>query len=96
MHDQMYSFKKIIILIVFFAGIDLYLNYTFLVQFRLNLQRSLQIKKNDQKRVSSPGQAVVNGSSILVVGRPITTSPNPIKSIEEILSNIRENIESRN
>ena len=53
-------------------------------------------KKNDQKRVSSPGQAVVNGSSILVVGRPITTSPNPIKSIEEILSNIRENIESRN
>ena len=53
-------------------------------------------KKNDQKRVSSPGQAVVNGSSLLVIGRPITSSPNPIKSIEEIIGNIRENIENRN
>ena len=53
-------------------------------------------KKNDQKRVSSPGQAVVNGSSLLVIGRPITNSPNPIKSIEEILGNIRESLESRN
>ena len=53
-------------------------------------------KKNDQKRVSSPGQAVVNGSSLLVIGRPITTSPNPIKSIEKILGNIRESLESRN
>ena len=53
-------------------------------------------KKNDQKRVSSPGQAVVNGSSLLVIGRPITNSPNPVKSIEEILGNIRESLESRN
>ena len=52
-------------------------------------------KKNDQKRVSSPGQAVIDGSSLLVVGRPITMSPNPVKSIEEILENIRESLEGR-
>ena len=52
--------------------------------------------KNDQKRVSSPGQAVLDGSSLLVVGRPITMSRNPIKSIEEIIENIRESLESRN
>ena len=56
---------------------------------RLNINN-----KNDQKRVSSPGQAVVNGSSLLVIGRPITTSPNPLKRIEEILENIRESLES--
>jgi len=52
--------------------------------------------KNDQKRVSLPGQAVIDGSSLLVVGRPITMSPNPVKSIEEILENIRESLEGRN
>ena len=52
--------------------------------------------KNDQKRVSSPGQAVLDGSSLLVIGRPITMSRNPIKSIEKILENIRESLESRN
>ena len=52
--------------------------------------------KNDQKRVSSPGQAVLDGSSLLVIGRPITMSRNPIKRIEEILENIRESLESRN
>ena len=52
--------------------------------------------KNDQKRFSSPGQAVVSGSSLLVIGRPITTSPNPVRSIEEIIENIRESLESTN
>lgn len=52
--------------------------------------------KNDQKRFSSPGQAVVSGSSLLVIGRPITTSTNPVRSIEEIIGNIRESLESTN
>ena len=52
--------------------------------------------KNDQKRFSSPGQAVVSGSSLLVIGRPITTAPNPVRSIEEIIENIRESLESTN
>ncbi len=52
--------------------------------------------KDDQKRVSSPGQAIVDGSSLIVVGRPITASVDPVKSIEDILKDIREKIESRN
>ena len=62
----------------------------------LQLKRLNKDIKNDQKRVSSPGQAVLDGSSLLVVGRPITMSRNPIKSIEEIIENIRESLESRN
>ena len=48
--------------------------------------------KDDQKRVSSPGQAIVDGSSLIIVGRPITASVDPIKSIEDILKDIREKL----
>ena len=51
---------------------------------------------NDQKRLSTPGQAISDGASILVVGRSITSSKNPITSINKIISNIRSEIESKN
>jgi orotidine-5'-phosphate decarboxylase len=43
---------------------------------------------NDQKRIFTPGQAINNGSSMLVIGRPITCSRDPIRAIEEIILNI--------
>lgn len=49
---------------------------------------------NDQKRISTPGKAISDGSSLLVIGRTITSSKNPINSINKIISNIRSEIES--
>jgi orotidine-5'-phosphate decarboxylase len=39
---------------------------------------------SDQKRVVTPRQAVDDGASILVIGRPITAAPNPGRAIQEI------------
>ena len=45
-------------------------------------------KIDDQKRIDSPRSAITSGSDILVIGRPITESKNPIISINEIINNI--------
>lgn len=43
----------------------------------------------DQKRVATPGMALRNGASHIVVGRPITQSNDPRASVANILRNIR-------
>ena len=48
--------------------------------------------KNDQKRIETPGKAIKNGSSLLIIGRTITKSINPISSIEKIIQNIENAI----
>ena len=45
---------------------------------------------NDQKRVLSPGDAVKHGSDILVIGRPITKSKDPLLAINRITNDIRK------
>jgi len=45
-------------------------------------------KTDDQKRIESPRSAIASGSDLLVIGRPITESKNPINSINEIINNI--------
>ena len=47
--------------------------------------------KDDQKRIESPKFAVQAGSDILVIGRPITRSVDPLNSIKQIIENI-ENV----
>ena len=49
---------------------------------------------NDQKRIISPGMAVNNGASILIIGRTITESVEPIETIKKISRNIEECVES--
>jgi orotidine-5'-phosphate decarboxylase len=44
--------------------------------------------KDDQSRVSSVRQAIANGSDYLVIGRPITQSANPMKSLDSIIKEI--------
>lgn len=43
----------------------------------------------DQKRVMTPAQAFENGSSYIVVGRPITRAENPVQAYREIMEEIK-------
>ncbi len=42
----------------------------------------------DQKRVASPASAIRDGADYLVVGRPITTAPDPRRAAEAIVEEI--------
>ena len=44
--------------------------------------------KDDQKRVMSPKEAIKAGANYLVMGRPITKSTNPLKSLQSINSSL--------
>ena len=44
----------------------------------------------DQKRVTTPRQALAAGSSLLVIGRAITAAEDRVKAAQEILEDIRE------
>lgn len=44
----------------------------------------------DQKRVAGPAEAIRRGASYLVVGRPITQSPNPAEAASAILEEMAE------
>ena len=43
---------------------------------------------NDQKRVMTPGEAIRAGADHLVIGRPITASPDPRAALRSILGEI--------
>lgn len=49
-------------------------------------------QKNDQHRTATPKEAILNGVSHIVVGRPITGADNPIDATKKILSEISEAI----
>ena len=44
---------------------------------------------DDQSRVSSPKKAINNGSDFLVIGRPVIESSNPLKSLNQVLDDIK-------
>ena len=43
-----------------------------------------KLKSDDQKRVETPNNAINLGANYLVIGRPITKSRNPLKTLKEI------------
>jgi len=43
-----------------------------------------KIKSDDQKRIETPEKAIEMGANYLVIGRPITKSKNPLKTLKEI------------
>jgi orotidine-5'-phosphate decarboxylase len=45
-------------------------------------------RRDDQRRVAAPAQAIALGASKLVVGRPITQAANPAAAVAEILAEI--------
>jgi len=50
--------------------------------------RRNQDKKNDQERVETPAEAIANGSSFLVMGRPITQAADPMGVIRSIYESL--------
>jgi orotidine-5'-phosphate decarboxylase len=46
----------------------------------------------DQKRVATPAQAIADGASMLVVGRPITRAPDPAAATRAILHEIEQQL----
>ena len=43
-----------------------------------------KIESDDQKRIETPEKAIEMGANYLVIGRPITESKNPLKTLKEI------------
>ena len=52
--------------------------------------RPLWSEKNDQKRISTPSNAIKNGSSLLVIGRPILSAENRKTAAIKVLEEIKE------
>ncbi len=55
----------------------------------IRLEKKLYNKKDDQKRVLTPTEAIEFGADYLVIGRPITESKNPLKVIRDINKSIQ-------
>jgi orotidine-5'-phosphate decarboxylase len=52
-------------------------------------------ESNDQQRIATPAQAIVNGASHIVVGRPITHAPDPAKAAQAIIFEMQQAKNSR-
>ncbi len=51
--------------------------------------RPLWAAANDQKRIMTPGEAIVAGADYLVIGRPITAAADPVEAAQKIAEEIR-------
>ncbi len=52
--------------------------------------RPLGSNAEDQARVTTPAEAFINGSSHVVIGRPITQASDPVEAFDNIASQIAE------
>jgi len=50
--------------------------------------RPLTADKGDQQRIMTPVDALKAGSDYLVIGRPITQSPDPLAALEAIYAEV--------
>ena len=48
------------------------------------------VERNDQKRVTTPGEAVLAGSDYLVVGRPILEAVDPVAAARQIVAEMAQ------
>lgn len=50
--------------------------------------RPLNSSVGDQSRIVTPKQAIINGSSYMVIGRPITQAENPLQALKAIIAEL--------
>ena len=50
--------------------------------------RPTNADQGDQKRIATPAQAISEGADHIVVGRPITRAPDPLKAAKEIIDDM--------
>ncbi|SFQ74790.1 orotidine-5'-phosphate decarboxylase [Halopseudomonas formosensis] len=50
--------------------------------------RPADASADDQKRIVTPAQAIENGSTYLVIGRPITSAADPAQALDAILQSL--------
>ena len=51
------------------------------------------VEKDDQKRIATAQQAIINGADYVVIGRPISTSPDPMYTVRTIQEEIAQGLE---
>ena len=52
--------------------------------------RPTGVDVNDQKRIATPRDAILNGSNYLVVGRPIIKAEDPLKATQKMLEEMEQ------
>ncbi len=50
------------------------------------------VEKDDQKRIATAKDAIINGADHVVIGRPISTSADPLSTIDLIQDEIRQGL----
>ncbi|MFA5559921.1 MAG: orotidine 5'-phosphate decarboxylase / HUMPS family protein, partial [Methanofastidiosum sp.] len=51
-------------------------------------------KVSDQKRICTPEEAIVNGSSVIVVGRSILNSDNRVEILKKIYKEVEKGLKA--
>jgi len=54
--------------------------------------KNIEIPQDDQKRIVTARDAIINGADYVVVGRPIRTADDPIAVVESLQSEIRKGL----
>lgn len=57
--------------------------------------RSADDDADDQKRTTTPYEAILSGADYIVVGRPIRNAPDPVKAAQKISSEIERALKNR-
>ena len=50
------------------------------------------LENDDQKRITTPGQAITFGSDLLVIGRPIRDAEDPVKAAQKVIKEIESSL----
>ena len=56
---------------------------------------SNKVNQDDQSRVVTPADALGNGASYLVIGRPITQATNPLQALKAIIDDCKIGVSNK-
>jgi len=54
---------------------------------------NIENEDDDQKRIATAKEAIINGADHVVIGRPIRNSSDPVSFVKEIQKEIKEGLE---